>query len=243
MGLLDWFSKDAKLERATERWGKKLMQKYMQTAERKRAIEALTDIGTPEAISALLRRFQYRTDATIVDEDEKQQVYAAVVGLGDDSVTPLVTYISNELSLYWPAKALRAIVGDAETARHIITALDGIEDSFGTNQQRREQLVDSLRGLAHEETVYQKLLALMQDEDEEVVIRAIDGLSARDDDAVAKAVIPMLLVDGTSARVRTMAMELMTEQNWQVPKEHKKALREILPSAYFIDDTGVVRRK
>ena len=45
-----------------------------------------------------------------------------------------------------------------------------------------------------------------------------------------------------SPRVRTMILELMIEQQWNV-KQHKKQLAGHLPDNYWIDDTGVVHRK
>ena len=51
------------------------------------------------------------------------------------------------------------------------------------------------------------------------------------------------MCDDSVLRVRTLAVELIIEQEWSIPKAHKKAFREIIPQAYFVDDTGVVRRK
>lgn len=238
MGLFDFLKSDP-----VGKWSKRLMNKYQQTAERKRAIDALADIGTTEAVGALLQRYKYRTEATIVDEDEKQCVYDAVVSLGESAVPALTAYISSETAIYWPVKALRKLVGDDEASRQVLTALDGIEDSFGANRDRRERLVDNLREFAHDEAVYRRLLGLLTDEDEEIVIRAVDGLSARKNDpAVPNAIVPILLEDDTSHRVRTLVMELVIEEGWNV-KRFKKALLERIPEQYFIDDTGVVQRR
>ncbi len=243
MGLFDFFKADARESRSVAKYAKLVMQKYQQTAERKRGIEALTAIGTDEAIIALLQRYKYRTDATIVDEDEKEMVYNCVVSLGERAVPGLIVYITKDTHLYWPVKALRQLVGDEETARVVLDTLEGIEDSFGANRDRREQLVDNLRGLSQIDRVFKTLLQLIDDDDEEIVIRAVDGLSTRKNDPeVPKRVVPLITNEGTSQRVRTMIMELMLENEWNV-KRFKKALVDKIPGAYFIDDTGVVRRK
>ncbi|MFT7621029.1 MAG: hypothetical protein ACI9WU_000190 [Myxococcota bacterium] len=243
MGLFDFLNSDAKEARAVGRWQKRLMNKYMQTAERKRAIEALTQIGTEEAIVALLGRYKYRTEATIVDEDEKQEVFEAVVALGENAIPALNTYIANETAIYFPCKALRRVVGDEVAAATILQSLSAVPDSFGANADRRQQLVDNLRDFSDNPVVYQTLLGLMEDEDEEIVIRAIDGLSARSGDrAVVEAIVPRILQEETSHRVRTLVMELMIEKGWNV-KRYKKALTGIIPAHYFIDDTGVVQRR
>ena len=243
MGWKDWFSKDGKESRAVARWGNRLMAKWSQTAERKRAIEALTEIGTDEAIVALLRRYEFRTEATITDEEEKEMVFQCVLQLGEDAIPGLQKYISTQTAIYWPVKALRRIAGDEAAAAHLLTAFDNIPDSFGENQERRQQLVANMREFVDEPRIKARLHELLEDEDEDVVIRAIDGLSARGGDReIVGAIVPIILADETSIRVRTLVMELMIEQEWNV-KVFRKKLAEKIPDSYFIDSTGVVRRR
>ena len=243
MGLKNFFSKEGKEARAIAKWEKKLMGKYQQTSERKRAVEELTRIGTTDAIATLLKRYQYRTEQTITDEDEKEMVYNCCVELGRSAVPGLIQYINTETGIYWPVKALREIVGDDEAVNHLLQALENVEDVFGTNRQRKEELVDQMRNFADNDRVFDRLLVLCQDDDEEIVIRAVDGLSVRGDDPeVVEAIIPMLLKDESSHRLRTMIMELMLEQEWNI-RRWKKDLKEKIPDSYWIDDTGVVRRK
>jgi hypothetical protein len=243
VGLKSFFSRESKDARSIDKWSKKLMSMYQQTAERKRAIESLTRIGSPEAIVALLRRYQYRTESTIVDEEEKEIVFNSCVALGADAIPGLVQYINTETSVYWPFKALRKIVGDKGAGRLLMEAIDGIEDVFGANRTRLEALVENMRELADDDRIHVRLLDLIRHEDEEIVIRAVDALSVRKDDpSVSEAVVPLLLDPEQSNRVRTLIMELMLEQGWNV-KRHKKQLVGVIPEIYWIDDTGVVRRK
>jgi len=243
MGFKDFFSKESKEARAVAKWSKRLMNKYQQTQERKRSVDALIQMGTTDAISACLKRYQYRTEASIVDEDEKSYVFESVCQLGESAIPSLVQYITTEQGVYWPIKCLRRIAGDEETALHVVAAFDGIEDSFGANAQRREELVDNLRAFADQDHVFERLCVLLADEDEEIVIRAIDGLSVRENDPrVAEHIIPKLIDENTSHRLRTMIVEIMTENEWNVRK-HKKDMIDVIPENYFIDGTGVVRRK
>ncbi len=244
MGLKDWFSKEGKETRAVTRWGNKLMGKWQQTAERKRAIEALTEIGTEEAVVALLKRYQYRTDATITDEEEKKMVYECVVSLGPSAVPGLCHFIATETAIYWPVKALRGIVGDEEAGTQLLKALEEIPDSFGVNKERRQQLVANMREfVAADDRIYGRLFELLEDDDEDIVIRAVDGLCTRGAvKEVVNRVVPLLTAETTSIRLRTLITELMIEQEWNV-KVFKKRLAGKIPEAYFIDATGVVRRK
>jgi len=243
MGFRNFFSSGGKEQRTVERAGKKLMNKYQQTQERKRAIDILAGVGSEEAIVVLLKRYQYRTESTIVDEDEKECVFNVCVNLGERAVPGLQQYIATETGIYWPVKALRQIVGDERTANHILETMDAMEDTFGANKGRLEELVDNLRPLAEQDPVFEKLVSLLQHEEEEIVIRAVDGLSiCKDDPEVVGEVVPLLLDEEQSHRVRTIILELMIEQTWNV-KRYKKQLTDHIPQNYWIDDTGVVRRK
>ena len=83
----------------------------------------------------------------------------------------------------------------------------------------------------------------LADEDEDIVIRAEDGLCTRGGEKeVVNRVVPLLAADTTSIRLRTLITELMIEQEWNV-KVFKKRLADKIPEAYFVDATGVVRRK
>jgi len=241
--FMKFFSSEGKEQRSIERAGKKLLNKYHQTAERKRAIEILAEIGTEEAVVMLLKRYQYRTEATIVDEDEKEVVFQECVELGRRAVPGCKSYIATETGIYWPVKALRQIVGDEEATTHLLAVIDSIKDTFGVNRARLEELVDNLRAFAQDDRVYDRLILFLENDDEEIVIRAVDGLSTRrEDPSVPAEVVPLLLDEDRSPRVRTMILELMIEQQWNV-KQHKKQLAGHLPDNYWIDDTGVVHRK
>ena len=243
MGFRNFFSSEGKEQRAVQRAGKKLMNKYQQTQERKRAIDVLAGIGSEEAIVVLLKRYQYRTESTIVDEDEKETVFNVCVNLGERAVPGLEQYIATETGIYWPVKALRKIVGDERAAEHLLSTIDAMEDTFGVNRGRLEELVDNLRPLAELDSVFEVLVDMLKHEDEEIVIRAVDGLSVcKDDPEVVAEIVPLLLNEDQSHRVRTIILELMIEQSWNV-KRYKKQLTDHIPNNYWIDDTGVVRRK
>ncbi len=243
MGLFDFFSKDTDQLKAVERWGKRLMNKHHQTAERLAAIDGLAKIGTPAAIVVLLKRFQYRTEQSIVDEDEKQTTYDRIVGLGTKAVPGIVAYINKEPGAYWPVKAMRALVGDEVSAQHVVEAIEAIPHTFGQNRERRHQLVDNLRAFANNDRVFALVKGLLEDEDEEIIVRAVDALSARE----AEGDIPALLVElflreSTTVRVRMMVLELMAERGWSAG-EAKDKMKPLLAGAYALDGDGKIKRR
>jgi len=249
MGFWDLFSKknsqpneEEKGDKTIVKLQKKLMNKYHQTMERKRIIKMLADIGTEEAISALLGRFTYVTDGSIVDEDEKTLVYEIIREFGNRAVRPLANFIKTEVAIYWPLKALTEIAGEEYAIKTIFESLDLISDRWERSMERLTNLVSCLRDY-HQPQVMERLMALVKDESEEIRYLAVDGLSTFDDHPEAvEAILDRLMDDQETTRVKTFVLDLLLERRWRV-KKYKKDLQVKLPEDYFIDDTGMVQRR
>ena len=251
MGLRDWLfrSKNAegdegvpKGNRTIIRHQKKLMNKYVQTMERKRTIALLAEIGSQEAITALLGRFTYVTDGSIVDEDEKELVYEVIRSMGNMAVPALRSFVLGELSIYWPLKALTEIAGEEEAVKTLLEALDGIQDRFDRSMERMNNIVSCFRDYHHPD-VLRKLIELATDESEEIRFLAIDGLTTFDEYIEAvDTIIERLVDDAETNRVKTYIMDTLIERRWPI-KKYKKQLLGKLPDNYFVDDTGIIQRR
>lgn len=221
---------------------KKLTNKYHQSMERKRVIKVLADIGSDEAIMALLARFSYVTEGSIVDEDEKDLVYSIIISFGDNAVPALKEYIKTEPAIYWPLKALSELSGDETAIATVFEALDSINDRFDRSMERMTNLVSALRDFQTPE-VMKRLITLSRDESEEVRFLAVDGLAEFDKDQHAvDAILERLIDDEETIRVKKYVLDKLMERRWNV-KRFKKELIDKLPEEYFIDDTGTVRRR
>ena len=221
---------------------KKLMNKYIQTMERKRVIGTLADIGSEEAITALLDRFTYVTDGSIVDEDEKSLTYDVIRSMGERAVPVLKNVITTQVAIYWPLKALTEISGEEEAVKVLFEALDGIEDRFERSMERMTNLVSSLRDYTRPE-VLRRLIELATDEAEEIRFLAVDGLCTFGEyqDAV-DAVVQRVADPEETIRINRYAMDMAIERSWNV-KRYKKNLQDSIPEGYFVDDTGVIQRR
>jgi len=254
MGFLDWLTR--KKEAADDGEGaesrftdknvaklhKKLMNKWYQTMERKRVIQLLAQLGSEEAVTALLGRFTYVTDGSIVDEDEKSIVYEILLDMGGRSVPSLRRFILTEPAIYWPLKALTEIEGEEVAVDTLLEALDGITDRWERSMERMHSLVQSLRDY-HSDKVLARLVDLATDENEEIRFLAVDGLSTFDSKQQAvDTIIERLLDDGETTRIKTFIMDMLMERKWRVRK-YKKELAGKLPETYFVDDTGTIQRK
>ena len=249
MGLKDLlFGKKEKGEpqsrsdKVVARYEKKLMNKYHQTLERKRIVRLLADIGTEEAITAMLGRFTYVTDGSIVDEDEKTLTYEVLLGLGDRALSALTEFVSTQVAIYWPLKALTELAGEDYAVDVLLKAIDSIHDRFEKSAERLNNLVSSLRDFQSPK-VLAKLIELSHDDSEEIRFLAVDGLSTFDEHQEAvDAIVERLIDEEETTRVKTFIMDLLMERKWKV-KKYKKDLTGKIPDTYFVDDTGVIQRR
>jgi hypothetical protein len=83
MGLLDIFSKEKREERARAGNIQRAINKYSQSGDRYKAMEALASEGSDEALYGLMRRFGMMYDKSIEDEQEKEWVFDTLVSKGE----------------------------------------------------------------------------------------------------------------------------------------------------------------
>ena len=84
-----------------------LLKKHAERATNRRAqavdrwdgIQALVKIGTPEAVEALLPRFNFYVDPSITDQDEKDSAFEGIVRAGESAIAPIVAFMRRAESM------------------------------------------------------------------------------------------------------------------------------------------------
>ena len=84
MGLFDFFkggagSKGTASTSTLRKHAARVANKRAQAPDRWDSIQALAQMGTPEAIEALLVRFSFQTDPSITDQEEKDAAFEAAI--------------------------------------------------------------------------------------------------------------------------------------------------------------------
>ena len=90
------FNKEERAERSFEKNVRTALNKRLQPEERWAALHALRDLGTPEAIYALLRRFTFLADGKgglVTDEEEKNWVFQVILEFGPKALPQLEHFI------------------------------------------------------------------------------------------------------------------------------------------------------
>jgi len=243
MGWSDYMArrKEAGAVRKVEKLKKRLMNEHHQTGERKRAILELDQIGSEDAIYALLGRFTYHTPGSIVDEDEKQLVFDVLRRKGASAIPALEEYVVNEKTIYWPLRTLTELAGEDRAVEILLDALDSLPDRWEQSMERMTNLVSSMRDFQHPR-ILERLVTLSKDEFEEIRFLSVDGLSTFEDPAAVDAIMERLLDGNETVRIKTYITDLLLERKWNV-KRWKKRIGDRLPQGFFIDDTGAIQRR
>lgn len=229
-------------ERQVERNEKRLMNKWQPSPERKRAIDVLYEIGTEAAVEALLKRFTYATEGSIVDEDEKSMVYERLLALHQVSVEPLKRFINKEEAVYWPLKALVRAADEGTAVGTLLGAIRAIPESYGSDLKRKEQLVSNLREFQRDD-VFEALVECLSDSAEQIRFLAVDGLLVFPEERAMPHLVERLADPEETARVKMQILEMLVENKWKIDKKEKSKIAGNLPQNYFIGDTGAVLRR
>lgn len=220
---------------------KKLENKYGQAQDRQMAIDQLAQVGSPEAVEALLKRFSFRIEQTIGDEDEKNTVYNHLVSLGPTSVEPILEYLRNENSPFWPTKALRQIVGDEATVAYLLEMIREMEAIFDRDINRKVELVSNLCEFNHPDVIT-ALSEFARDENEEIRVRAVEAMAHMGNEELCEVMVDRLMDPSETQRMRIAILSLLVDRKWKV-KSRKDDIRKVLPDSFWIDDVGTIRAR
>ena len=73
------------------------------------AADKLREIGTPDAIYGLARRFSATSENLGTDQEEKKRIQSVLVGFGDEAIEPLQRYIRSYDKVTWAIDALERL--------------------------------------------------------------------------------------------------------------------------------------
>src|SRR5262245_43776249 len=93
MSLFGLFGKKSDSPTQVKKWGERAQNRRAQAVDRWEAIQGLANVGTAEAVEALLPRFNFYVDPSITDQDEKQLAFDGIVAAGPAAIEPVVAYL------------------------------------------------------------------------------------------------------------------------------------------------------
>ena len=243
MGFLDRFSKDGRDARAREKNAARAVNKYMQSPDRMKALQALRDDGSDDALFALMKRFGMMYDKSIEDEQEKEWVFEALAEKGAAVIPAIERYLQSADSISWPLRLLSKVASPTHELEIIKKVLERHEPGYERDPTKKIQLLNHLAALK-QPGLAALAVPYLADMDEGVRYAAVEALARVGDEAAAREpLIAHLVSDGEeSLRVRIQIAEAFAHHGWLV-KTNRPAFDQKLPEQFSIGRDGRVQKK
>ncbi len=244
MGLLDAFSSESKIKRL----GKKLTEKFGPPENRQKAIAQLAELGTPEALSALLLRFTIISDSRITDAEEKESVFHHLVDAAEDSVDPIKDFLRQRDQVAWPLKVLGEVLPANDVLTLVLAELTRLGTQYTRDPEKKVQLIGWL--LEHhpepDPRVPAALWPFLAEQSDDVKLAAVRGLAQHADPASQGPLVAAFLDDGQSARVRqeiAAAFEALGFKVGGQDADRQKIEPVLTAIGYQLDKPGLVKKR
>jgi HEAT repeat protein len=243
MGLLRKFfsSEPGPSERQIQRSVKQVTQIHGEAATRVAAMERLASWRTPEAAAALLRRFTIQTPQASMDLEEKQYAVKLLAGMGRVAVEPILAYLNTEPDVTHPVRALSGILPPEEFHKSLVDILAGLSAGYTRWPEAKAVLIAHLADGAFPQ-VADTVIRLLEDEDDDVCIAAIDYLARNGDETVREKLLQTFLEAEARPRVRGRILDHFCEREWPV-KGYRKKMEEAIALPFYLTAKGTVKRK
>jgi HEAT repeat protein len=228
-------------ERQIQRALKQVIQMHGEAATRVAAMERLASWRTPEAATALLRRFTVQTPQASMDLEEKQYAVRLLVEMGKAAVQPILNYLNAEPDVTYPVRALREILSPDEFHKSLMDILASLSTGYTRWPEAKAVLIAHLSDEAFPQ-VAETVVRSLEDEDDDVCIAAIDYLARNDDETIREKLIQVFLEGESRPRVRGRILDHFCEKEWPV-KGYRKKMEEAIALPFYLTSKGTVKRK
>lgn len=204
-------------------------------------MQALSDLGTAEAVEILLKRFTFHIDPSIIDQEEKDSAFRGIVRAGSAAIEPVRAFAAKAESLAWPMKIVKELLDENEFVEELLRWLSRWDTEYAKFVDPKVQLLTALE--EHQSPrIPQEVERFLADVHEPARFHAASTLLAQDAPASVPALVTALL-DEESVRVRVRIAEGLAARGWPVTADQRDALRKALPAPYTVDGAGrVVKR-
>ena len=232
-------SQEERENRRVRDLAKKTQEKYGDPAGRTRALEQLRDIGTPEAIAALLQRFTVKTEPGITDAEEREFTLSIITSFGDAAIEPVQDFIRSNDNVAWALRCLDELVSEEQRVGFLAEVLDRLAREYSREPAKKVLIINHLAP-SKDERVPPAVRPFLEDSSDEVRIAALQALVTQEDTASGPE-IATCLIEAEAPRVRTAAAEALATLEAPVG-DRRDEVAQKLPGGYALDGKGQVRR-
>jgi len=236
MGVFDLFNKDGRRQRALDKNVSRATNKFAQSPDRMKALQALAQDGSAEAIYGMLRRFGVMYDKSIDDEQEKEWVFDVLAEKGPAIVPSIKKYLLSADSISWPLRLLDRVASKEEELEVLQAVLERHEPGYERDPTKKIQLLTHLGSLKHAR-VPSLVVPYLEDMDEGVRYAGLETLIRQADEAAARAQLLDLFAREGSLRLRIRMADGFAELGWSVA-DRRADIEKVLPETFQIEARG-----
>ena len=247
MGLFDRFKGNPKADgkprpkgSPVTKWADRI-ERRVQNYDRQEAIQALSELGTPEAVEALLKRFTFHIDPSITDQEEKDAAFRGILRAGRGAIEPVRAFAAKAESLAWPMKIVKALVDDSEYVEELLRWLAKWDTEYAKFVDPKVQILTALEEHRHAQ-IREGIERFLEDVNEPARFHAAATLLAQED-AEALPALAKLLIEDESVRVRTKVADGLALRRWPLAEDARAEARNVLPVGYALDGAGRVIKR
>lgn len=270
MGLFDIFRRGKKqagnsgqpVDRKFAGLVKTATDKRAQAYDREEALRALCNLGTPQAAEALLKRFTFKIDPSITDQEEKNLVFEGIVriGTGAAGVRANGTAKKNEQGGGEPldepevaelrdaiVDAVRAFCKRAESLNWPLRVLRELLDDQAYQDELLELLADHdteyIRNVDPKLDLITALEEIVSPEAREAVETYLDDVNEtvrfhavettfKQGDVTSLPALVKLMEAEESVRIKNKVAEGIRKLDWTIPESLRSSFAEALQDAH-----------
>lgn len=217
MSFLDFLKRTPPLEKHAKR----AANKRVQNIDRMESLHVLARMKSPEAAEALLQRFRFRVDPSIVDQEEKEVAFEGLVTFGDVAVEPTRAFLLQNDSISWPLKIMNRLLPEGEVVGALLDLLSEMDVEYERDPEKKIQVIGYL-GDRTDPRVLEAVTRFVEDPNETVRFSTVVAMLAQEvaEDDVSELVIEPLvarIADEESVRIRDQIAGAFVERSWKVP--------------------------
>lgn len=246
MGLFDLFSRNKgepgspkgisprEFARLARLAGNKMAHNY----DRQEAIDSLCRLKSTDGAKALLRRFDFSMEPSIVDQEEKEVAAQGLAEAGQQALPAIRAYCARAESLTWPLRVLHTIVGDEGLPGELLELLEAFDTEYTRNPEPKIQVISLLAEHASP-AARESVEPFLTDVNENVRFHAVGTLLTVDGEAASSALAEALLEE-ESLRVKNRIARGLVEGAWPLEPALASRCAEALPPGFRLQEEGRV---
>ena len=236
MGLLDFLFGGSK-ESQFKRHAKRITNLNSQADDREASAEWLAQEGSPQAVTALLRRFNLNYEQRMKDTREKEHIYNLLENIGRDVLEPAKEWMRRNDNFAYPIRLVQKFEGEDQTILFLLELLSLENDDFSPN--KKIQLLSHLQNFKHK-AIAENLPQYLNDFNEDVRFATIQALANQKDPSSKTPLLEQMSREDSN-RLRDCIATLFVEEGWSIDP-HQELIQEKIPVGFIIEGDYLKRR-